>query len=592
MPYWRHLKSSEPECGDPFGSVQEAREGIDPKTHVVTFVATEDEQREWTQRERDRFYQNEYISVPWVDTRYYRWSDARTPSVAQEHYPHLSLKFPGLIAYTKSVEHGVNDRQTRIKPGKYLAEFYTNVFSAIEIEDYIARCKAENMSLKIARDADTIARVYINGPNSCMGGSEAKRKGSPFTGVDTHPTRVYGDSDLAVAYMGDPETRVTARAVIWPEKQAFSRIYGDITLGQLLRNEGYDRGSFDGATIQAIRVRGSLLMPYIDSKYSEPGSASGMYALQNGDKLVLSDESRRGAVSCAETDGYVGNRNEDEDDHEDENNRYMRCCDHCNAEYDSDRERTDYFCQSCEDERYVCNRCDRTLFDDSTSMQNGELWCDRCVEDATVTCSHTWILNHTRDDSAGAGSVASCDTEFVPDLEFSQDELERRERMHVETMCRDHAEGMQVCQNADCSQLFHDTEPVCPHCAMPVRCEHTADLWQTPDYMLARSPYYRPTEPVAEPAFPRYFTHSVGSFDRLPNNDGLLYIRCDSAEQSRFVYLNRPETDCNGWLLSECLFNTVNGTWIELTDDQAFSLRYPVSTTVTIDTSVAMESPF
>ena len=80
---------------------------------IVVYRSHYAEKRVWQCREVGRFDDGTYQRVPWA-------ADDAYP----EHYVHVSVDAPGMIAYTASAEHGHLDRQTRTKPGRYLERFY------------------------------------------------------------------------------------------------------------------------------------------------------------------------------------------------------------------------------------------------------------------------------------------------------------------------------------------------------------------------------------------------------------------------------------------------------------------------------------
>ena len=134
------------------------------------------------------------------------------------------------VSFYLSPEDAVANRRTEMTLGRYLMRFYgvpnnatphkdsCQELSETNIKAIVAEVKAraENGKIKIAMDADTIEKVYskMNGPSSCMA--------HPYTAYDTklpqHPVRMYAAGDLGVAYMTQGG-RVTARAVVWPEKK-------------------------------------------------------------------------------------------------------------------------------------------------------------------------------------------------------------------------------------------------------------------------------------------------------------------------------------------------------------------------------------
>ena len=72
---------------------------------------------DWFEREKARFDAGEYQPVPWPEnlTQY------------PGHFLHLSETTPGNVAFTQSSAHGERDRQTTIKPGKYLTKYFPDL---------------------------------------------------------------------------------------------------------------------------------------------------------------------------------------------------------------------------------------------------------------------------------------------------------------------------------------------------------------------------------------------------------------------------------------------------------------------------------
>src|SRR5690606_7560176 len=126
-----------------------------------------------------------------------------------------------------------------------------------------------------AATPDDIENVYLKGPNSCM-----SHDLSEFSSPE-HPTRVYGDSDLQVAYIVNSSGNISARVLVWPEKKLYGRIYGDEDrMSDMLEEAGYERGDLDGARIRRIPIRDrQYVMPYLD----EAGQTFGEIRKDNGD---------------------------------------------------------------------------------------------------------------------------------------------------------------------------------------------------------------------------------------------------------------------------------------------------------------------
>ena len=209
----------------------------------------------WKTREAGRFTDGTYMALPWV-------LPARDATA--EHYAHISTEDGAKIAYTQDAAKGVRDIQTRVKPGKYLAQFYGDHFDAPTIARMAAEFNnqhGENIVLQFADTQEEIERVYVNGPRSCMA--------HPAAHFDSkiHPVRVYAAGDLAVAYIVRDD-RITARALCWPEKKRVGRVYGDETrLVDLLEEAGYtgfSARSLNGARMLRIADRGAFVCPYVD----------------------------------------------------------------------------------------------------------------------------------------------------------------------------------------------------------------------------------------------------------------------------------------------------------------------------------------
>lgn len=214
-------------------------------------------------REQAHFDSRRYLPPPWADEPWARDFHYR-------HFPHLSLKAPGEIAYTKSADEGARDIQRRMKAGKYLQRYFSAVLTPPQIAEWAARARHAATSqspssalpsvrlpttgLEIIASADELVSIYKSGPPSCMSFPTDAYQGS------THPARAYAEpSDIRVAiYRRDG--RITARKLICPAKRIFqSGGYGDTqTLAAELMRAGYSAivpqytPAFCGARILAI----------------------------------------------------------------------------------------------------------------------------------------------------------------------------------------------------------------------------------------------------------------------------------------------------------------------------------------------------
>jgi hypothetical protein len=404
---------------------------------MVSFRVSVEETNDWHEREQSRFDEGLYLTVPWFhDVIISRKFD----SAVGYHFVHLSTVHPGMVAYTPSDEHGVQDRQVRCKPGKYLAEFYETLghMTHAEVQSYVTQCQIvlDSQSLSIATTADDIVRIYRGNepaPQSCMTFKVGLRDRD---GTIRHPCEVYGDSDLAVAYYG-PIDAVEARAIVWPAKYRYSRVYGTRSGGhvgtngerlkRLLSEAGYSSGDISGAKIRHIDYRGSYLMPYIDNIYYADDLGNGFLRLGEGD------------ISTSETCGYTSGQRESDTIE----------CEDCGREYEDGDD-----CEYCNEHRWACEHCDSTQFGGSRAV-GGEHWCDSCYNEVLQTCadddcSHTWI---------------ECDI-------FTDEQTEMRAANETIDLCQSCASRYTWCESCEVS---YDSQ-VCPDCERSPRCEHTADL--------------------------------------------------------------------------------------------------------------------
>lgn len=251
----------------------------------------------WREREARRFYDGLYYPVPWDSEGWYQRSE-----MCKDHYAHISVETDVRIAYTPNEDMGIADRQTRIKPGRYLEQYFGERLNGDTIRRFVSEFSIlhEDIKVKFAKTADEIERVYMNGPTSCMDNRHAHTFKSK-----KHPVRVYAGPDLAVAYLDKPATEIrkkvcrhcthleggcpdgapsrceggkdsifSARAVVWPEKKIYGRIYGDTDrLALALKRDGFKSGPLEGARITRITMRGidgngvekdGFVAPYID----------------------------------------------------------------------------------------------------------------------------------------------------------------------------------------------------------------------------------------------------------------------------------------------------------------------------------------
>jgi hypothetical protein len=436
MPYYifdKHISSAEGfdptnMLGDAVSySTRESAHQNCPFGHTVVFRPSDEELATWRDRERYRFQTGIYTRVPWHEHEY-RFDLRFT------HYAHLSIDCPGLIAYTADEEKGIHDRQTRIRPGRYLEQFYSQFFSKEDIAHYVALCAADNLTLHFAMTQDEIVSVYMHGPSSCMDGHHmADRE----IRSKIHPSAVYAGPDLAVAYVG-PIDSASQRSVVWPKKKSYQRIYGTGPLETLLHRAGYSKNGIDGARIRKIIMGESFLMPYIDGCE---------HATDDDEYLILDDD---GEINTQVTTGRS------------ECCRPRSRCEHCGDQYDEDDSGcSDRLCSSCLENVWRCVNCnDESFFEENQHCYDGEPYCQSCFDALHQECADE-----------------NCSQRWIEEDEFTAAETTVRKTRELSDLCRSCAARYSWC---DACEVSYDTD-TCPDCDRTPRCDKTLDLFKTED---------------------------------------------------------------------------------------------------------------
>lgn len=302
----------------------------------------------WIMRERARFDSGHYTTPHWLEGSTESGSVFNLPP---NLFVHVSKLEPSKIALTPSAEHGIADRQVIMRVGSFLERF---AIWRDDLESHQRQHIIENrvlqhttyyapVAIQYATTADDIERVYVAGPRSCMS------QPADYYRSYIHPVRVYGDSDLSLAYLtdlDDPE-RITARALVWKNKNRHGRIYGDEhRMQRALEIAGFSRGDFLGARIRNIiddRRKDIYVMPYLDHDQR--------VSKVDSDWLMIDSN---GPIHATETTGLAVEGVE---------------------------------CESCgdmEDEGSL-----REVYTRQTRVRQ---WCDRCCAEDTFHCEQTGSL--------------------------------------------------------------------------------------------------------------------------------------------------------------------------------------------------------
>lgn len=228
----------------------------------------------WQHRELIRLREGPYVAIPEALAK-----RMDTETLLRE-IPHLATKGSnkGKIAYTESTRKGVEDIQSVMKPGKYLRRVLKDTVSDQELKDMVAELySAADFEIKTTAEADKIAEVYMDGPNSCMSHGRDKFQNTIDTDGDwRHPTEAYAhpDSAIELAWV-EVQGRPAARVLINTQEKLHSTRYTSDwcrgakgALDEWLIEQGfrYSPEALDGQPMAIIPLQnGGVLCPYIDA---------------------------------------------------------------------------------------------------------------------------------------------------------------------------------------------------------------------------------------------------------------------------------------------------------------------------------------
>ena len=300
----------------------------------------------WRIREALRFDNGTYKPLPAIimQAEWFVNSDAD-----KNHFAHRANSDSNKIAFTESPEKGMDDRQTVVPINRYLARYFGDKLRSEEIAKISALYTTPEYNLIIGNDAESFRFAY-SGQDvksesslhfSCM------RYTKEYFGTPCHPAETYAGHGLAIAYIIDPDDdkRVIARAVIWPEKMRFVRVYGTseqirVALVDMLESRGFDRADdWRGARLSVVEFGGRIVMPYIDGDVT---------SLEHDDDDDYMTVSRHGNIDGSTTRGWTESATS----------------------------------------RHICECCGDRAHEDDMRHVRDELWCDSCVEDNAIFCEY------------------------------------------------------------------------------------------------------------------------------------------------------------------------------------------------------------
>ncbi len=366
----------------------------------------------WHERELSRFTDGTYKPIP-ISLNY-----------PADHYVHLSVSDTerDFIAYTPSDRHGEEDRQVRLKFGRYLRKTFEAMTDS-EIQAHVTALKsalsiAENLpTLHFATDTDTLNRIFETEMCACGSGYTSCMHGK-FTG-DIRPYHVYANSpDVAVAYVlvsGD----IVARSVVSTKDKTWVRLYaaktGDNdtqcgTLKALLAEAGYTEGELFGNRLTKLNTH-RVMLPYIDN--------GGAHVREDGRYWVVVDGDGDYEAECTDGTATPVDRCDGCNRHRDDCECiYCECCEESYADGCDNC----HMCEHCE-QCHTHSACDCSRCSECHELIEHYRGCTSCDCDR---CSHCNEL----DDDCDCEKCENCG-DLTEDCECETEEEEYPEEVRT-----------------------------------------------------------------------------------------------------------------------------------------------------------------
>lgn len=217
-------------------------------------------------------------------------TDALNNTFNSQYVVHVSREDSNMIAFTPTIEMGVQDRQLKMSIGKFMRKYFL-LWTDAQIQKMEAAHRAEISGVfEVATTEADISYVYRNmeGDSGCMRHPAASYNESS----QHHPSAVYEAPGMGVAYTKDSEGTIKSRAVVWvnpakPEDKRYVRIYGDPVLRRLLERAGYKAKNLVGAKFKAVpleNVENTYVFPYLDGINGDQSQYDGSYIVKSSDE--------------------------------------------------------------------------------------------------------------------------------------------------------------------------------------------------------------------------------------------------------------------------------------------------------------------
>lgn len=295
----------------------------------------------WLTREAYRFYLNEY--KPAFFRAWLKKQGEDTYNRYWWHFVHQSLDDHTMVAYTPNHQYGKQDRQVKVKIGKYLKQFYGDVFDDTQIREIANLSKDFKIEFRFGSEAIHAVYNHKNAPHSCMVGDEATK----CYGYQ-YPDGTY---EFAIAVF-EAAGVITARAIVAPRVMKYVRLYGDNgpIMESKLTELGYER--IQDMTPHKLRLLYlgddyNPCMPYLDGQDDDARKVNGPHTDEAGVKYwEWAYSSEHPTYTADNPDGYLRDNDDDYDDED------RRTCYECSNSFD-----VDDMNYSEHVEEHICDNC-------------------------------------------------------------------------------------------------------------------------------------------------------------------------------------------------------------------------------------------
>jgi hypothetical protein len=355
---------------------------LNPDGGIVTF--------DWRWGQECKFKSGEYKPLPKVPI-----INELGLEYPKDHYVHLSTTVTesDFVAYTPSESYGEQDRQVRMKYGKYLRKAFpdlsdANVQRAVNEFRAALLLESKPAELHFTTEKSKITEIFETRMYACNSSAESCMW-DKFTNWNKNerPYHVYADSpDVALAYVTE-RGQIIARSVVSTKDKKWIRLYSNLSCDStvcammegMLKDAGYTYGSITGNRLSIVGDSDGdeVIAPYIDC------GDVGLRLAPSGKYWIACDEDDCDYIAN-QTNGYASRSDNNECDRCGYDNEDCHCiyCDCCE----------EYYAEGCD----ICSTCENC--DDCETHGNCE--CERCE-----SCEN--VLERRR----GRNYVEVCDCE-------------------------------------------------------------------------------------------------------------------------------------------------------------------------------------